>query len=283
MNIETNKGVAMAENNKIICPNAHKNLALVKTEKEMNFKGADIKFLAEYYKCQECGVEVGTVEQTAAAQRSISDAYRRVKGLLTSEEIRENRKQLGLTQKELAKRMNVGVASIKRWEGGLIQSKAMNSALVSAFRGLTIGNNYTGNRVLSIPRIKLVMREFEVLLGEKFIEEGDMLLFDAKYAWYADMLAFREHGKSLTGATYAALPHGPQLNNYKELIELIRDADETKAEPLTQEERRVLVRIAQKFPNKRMIIDAAHREEAWKKKSAGSLMPYLDAFELTEI
>jgi putative zinc finger/helix-turn-helix YgiT family protein len=283
MNIETNKGVTMAENNKIICPNAHKSLALVKTEKEMNFKGVGIKFLVEYYKCQECGVEIGTVEQTAATQRAVSDAYRRVKGLLTSKEIRENRKQLGLTQKELAKRMNVGVASIKRWEGGLIQSKAMNSALVSAFRGLTIGNIYTGNRALSIPRIKLVMTEFEIQLGEGFIEEDDKLLFDAKYAWYADMIAYREFGKSMTGATYAALPHGPQLNNYKELVELIRAADETKAEPLTHEERRILVRIAKKFPNKRMIMDAAHREEAWKKKSAGALMPYSDAFDLTEI
>jgi len=269
--------------NKIVCPNAHENVALIKTEKEMSFKGVNIKFLAEYYKCQECGVEVGTVNQTADTQRAISDAYRKALGLITSEEIREKRKQLGLTQKELAKRMNVGIASIKRWEGGLIQSKAMNSALISAFRGLTIGNNYTGNRALSIPRIKLIMREFEVLLDKNFIEDGDMLLFDAKYAWYADMVAYRELGRSMTGATYAALPHGPQINNYKELVELIRGADETKADPLAQEEKRILVRIAKRFPNNRMIIDAAHREEVWKKKSHGTLMPYSDAFAIKEI
>lgn len=282
MSIKKTKEAKMKEN-KMVCPNAHENVALIKAEKEMSFKGVNIKFLAEYYKCQECGAEVGTVKQTADTQRAISDAYRKAKGLLTGEEIREKRKQLGLTQQELAKRMNVGIASIKRWESGLIQSKAMNSALMGAFRGLTIGNNYTGNRALSIPRIKLIMREFEVLLGEDFIEEGDMLLFDAKYAWYADMLAFREQGRSITGATYAALPHGPQLNNYKELVELIKNADETKAEPLTQEEKRILVRIAKRFPNKQMIIDAAHREEVWKKKSHGALMPYSDAFELKEI
>ena len=178
---------------KIICPNGHDNLMLIKAEKEMLFKGIDIKFFAEHYKCKECGTEVGTVEQTAAIQRAISDAYRKGKGLLTSREIRANRKKLGLTQKALAKRMNVGIASIKRWEGGLIQSKAMNSALVNAFRGITIGNNYTGNRSFSIERVKLIMKEFEVLLDQNFIEEGDMLLFDAKYAWYADMIAFREH------------------------------------------------------------------------------------------
>ncbi len=110
-----------------------------------------------------------------------------------------------------------------------------------------------------------------------------MLLFDAKYAWYADMVAFREHGRSITGSTYAALPYGPQLNNYKDLVELIRDADETKAKPLTTEEKRILVRVVKRFPDKQMIIDAAHREEVWKKKSAGSLIPYSGAFELTEI
>jgi len=269
--------------NKINCPNAHDNLALIKDEKKINFRGVDISFFAEYYKCKECGAEVGTVKQTAAVQKAISDAYRKVKGLLTSEEIRGKRKKLGLTQKELAKRMNVGIASIKRWEGGLIQSKAMNVALVSAFRGQTIGNNYTGNRAFSIQRVKLVMRELEALLGENFIEEGDKMLFDAKYAWYADMIAYRENGRSITGSTYAALPLGPQLNNYRDLIDLIRDADETKAKPLTDEEKRILVRIAKRFPIKRMIIDAAHREEVWKRKSAGSLIPYSDAFELTEI
>ena len=268
---------------KIICPNGHENMTIIKAEKEMMFKGINIKFLAEHYKCQECGTEFGTIEQTAAIQRAISDAYRKAEGLLTSEEIRTNRKKLGLKQNELAKRMNVGIASIKRWEGGFIQSKAMNSALVNVFRGVTIGNNYTGNRAFLIERVKLVMKEFEPLLDQSFIKESDMLLFDAKYAWYADMLAYREYGRSITGATYAALPYGPQLNNYKELIELIRNADETKAEPLTQEEKRILVRIAKKFPSKQKIINAAHREKVWKKKSAGVLMPYSDAFGLTEI
>ncbi len=268
---------------KIICPNGHNKMTLIKAEKEMIFRGVDIKFLAEQYECQECGIKFGTVEQTAAIQRAISDAYRKRKGLLTSEEIRANRRRLGLTQNGLAKKMNVGIASIKRWEGGLIQSKAMNTALVNAFKGITIGNNYTGNRAFSIERVKLVMREFEKLLDQDFIAEGDKLLFDAKCVWYADMVAFREYGRSLTGATYAALPHGPQLNNYRELVGLIRNADETKAEPLTQEEKRILVRIVKKYPSKQKIFDAAHREGVWKKKGPGSLMPYADAFNLTEI
>ena len=40
----------------------------------------------------------------------------------------------------------------------------------------------------------------------------------------------------MTGATHAASPQGPQLNNHGDLIELIRQADETAEEPLAEHE-----------------------------------------------
>ena len=67
--------------------------------------------------CPVCGIEAGTINQTATTQRAISDAYRKAVNLLTGKEIREGRKELELSQEALAKRMNVGIASIKRWEG----------------------------------------------------------------------------------------------------------------------------------------------------------------------
>jgi len=268
---------------KLNCPLGHTQIGVKKVEQEVRFRDVDIKVSAEMHECRECGYEFATVEQTAAMQRAIADAYRHSQGLLTGEQIRAGRKKLGLSQKDLAAKMNVGIASIKRWEGGLIQSKSMNTALNTVFSGDAVGNIMTGNRALSLPRIKLVMKEFEDLLGLPFLEDGDMLLFDGKYSYYADMLAFNDLGKSMTGATYAALPHGPQLNNYKELVDLIRDADETQADPLTQEEKRIIVRIARTFPGKKMAYDATHREEVWKKKKPGDLMPYSDAAYLKEV
>jgi len=265
------------------CPNDHGPMVLKTTEKNMTFRGEDIAFQAESFACGSCGLEVATVEQTAAIQNAIADAYREKTGLFTGAEIRAQREKLKLSQKGLAKQAGVGIASIKRWENGIIQTKSMNSALKAAFQNIKVGNNYTGNRALSIPRIKLVMEEFEEELGYKFLEEGDMMLFDAKYLWYADMVAFHRLGKGLTGATYAALPHGPQLNNYKELIDLIREADESKARPLTPEEKKIIVRVALTFPIKQSIVDAAHREEIWKNKAIGVIIPYSDASKLTEI
>jgi putative zinc finger/helix-turn-helix YgiT family protein len=265
------------------CPNNHGPMLLKKVEKNMIFRDENITFQVESFVCEKCELEVATIEQTAAVQNAISDAYRRKVGLLTGADIREQREKLNLSQKNLAKRAGVGIASIKRWENGIIQTKSMNSALKTAFQNTKIGNIYTGNRVLSIHRIKLVIKEFESELGLKFLEEGDRMLFDAKYLWYADMLSYHKLGKSLTGATYAALPHGPQLNNYKELIDDIRKADESQASPLTPEEKKIIIRIALTFPTKQSIINACHNEEVWKNKTIGTIIPYSDSSKLTQI
>lgn len=265
----------------MICPNGHGKMVIEKLDKSVNFRDVEIAFQTEHNVCPVCGIEAGTTNQTAATQREISDAYRKVVNLLTGKEIREGRKKLKLSQDALAKRMNVGIASIKRWEGGLIQTRAMDRALRLAFQGQIVGDNYTGNQTFSIPRIKLVMRQFESILGRKILKKRDKMLFAAKYLWYADMVAFRESGKSMTGSTYAALPYGPQLNNYRDLIDEIRSADESSAEPLTSEEKRFITRIARTFSQDQMIYDAAHRETIWEKKTPGAIIPYSDSANLT--
>jgi len=263
------------------CPSGHGKMMLRKTKKRMTFRGVNIIVPIEQYQCTVCGVEAATVTQAARIQKKMADAYRKAVNLITGDEIVENRKRLGLTQESLAKRMNVGIASIKRWEGGTIQSKSMDRALRIALGDQSVGDSCTGNRIFSIPRIKLVLKEFESVLGKRLLKKNDKFLFAAKYLWYADMVAHREMGESLTGSTYAALPYGPQLNNYKDLIEDIMKADESKAEPLSREEKRIVTRIALKLPEERMVYDAAHKEIIWKKQPNGAIIPYTDSVELT--
>ncbi len=267
----------------INCPNGHGKMLIKKLDKSMKFRGVDITFQTEHYMCPVCSLEAGSIEQTSATQKAISDAYRKAVKLLTGKEIREGRKRLNLTQDALAKRMTVGIASIKRWEGGLIQSKAMDKALRMALKGQIVGDSYTGNRTFSIPRIKLIMKQFESILNKKLLKKGDRMLFAAKYLWYTDMLSFRDLGKSMTGSTYASLPLGPQLNNYRELIDEIKNADESSAEPLTSEEKRLITRIARTFPKEQMVYDASHREKIWEEKTPGEIIPYSDSTKLTEL
>src|SRR5947209_7127577 len=62
----------------------------------------------EVPRCGKCG----TIALDEEANRRISEAFREQVGLLAPEEIRRQRQVLGLTQKELAARLGVAVATL---------------------------------------------------------------------------------------------------------------------------------------------------------------------------
>lgn len=268
---------------KFICPNDNHEMRLDKKVKTAKFRGVDIKYKTECFVCATCNTEATTVKQASAIQKSISDAYRQKTGLLSGEKIRETRKKMGISQQELADRTKVGIASIKRWEGSQIQTKSMDKALRDALTGKESGNIYTGNKTFSLGRIRLLLNHFERSLDRVVLKEQDRGLYAAKYAWYADMISYRDHGESITGSTYAALPQGPQINNYNELIDAIKHADITPVDPLTAEEVKIVNKVAMTFPKNKDVYDATHREIIWKEKTTGVLIPYSDAIRITEL
>jgi putative zinc finger/helix-turn-helix YgiT family protein len=261
------------------CPNDHGSMRIKTATRELPFRGKQVKFRAQHYVCPVCGIEADDLGLAAENQKALSDAYRATVRLLTGEQLIERRKELGWTQEDLARSANVGIASIKRWETGQIQTRAMDDALRRVLSGeATCADPYTGNRPLSLARIKLVLEAFSRQLGRKLLTSPkDKMLYAAIYLWYADMVAFRETGQSMTGGTYAALPHGPQLNNYSELVPLISEADENQAEPLSEHDLRIITRIARTFPRDQSIYRAVHKEEAYKSRKNGELIPYFDA------
>jgi len=264
------------------CPRGHGDMTLRKFDKNTVFRGVEVSYQSEAYVCPVCGLEAGTIKQAASVQKAIADAFREKKNFLTGKDIRYLRKQKGWTQKALAERLNVGIASIKRWETGLIQSKPMDNALRMHLQGQTPIDTYTGDREFSVERIKRVVSTFERILGKRLLKKTDKLLFAAKYLWYADMVSYRDLGKSMTGATYAALPYGPQLNNYRDLIDEIKAA-EYSAITLSNEELRIIQKICEKFPTERTVYEAAHSETIWKETAIGAVISYNLSSRLTEM
>jgi putative zinc finger/helix-turn-helix YgiT family protein len=64
------------------------------------------------------------------ADEQIAAALREKIGVLSAQQIRMNREQLGLSQRQLAEQLGVAVETISRWETGvLIQSRAMDRYL----------------------------------------------------------------------------------------------------------------------------------------------------------
>ncbi|MDX9785829.1 MAG: DUF4065 domain-containing protein [Desulfobacterales bacterium] len=262
------------------CPNEHGKMVIKAMKKEVTFRDKRIEYDAEHYVCPVCGTEVDDLVLAAENQKRISDAYRKAVNLLTGQEIVIGRKKLKWSQARLAEAMSVGIASVKRWETGQIQTKPMDDTLRRVLSGKPSGNNpYAGNRSLSLQRIKRVLHQFSKTLDRDMLKDdpGDVLLYEAKYIWLADIISFRETGRGMTGATYARLPQGPQLNNYRDLVPMIKAANEDEAEPLTDHEIRIISRIAAAYPTNKSIYDASHNEDAYKTRRDGELMLYTDA------
>jgi putative zinc finger/helix-turn-helix YgiT family protein len=77
-------------------------------------------------RCEKCGELV----LDSAANLQITDSLRQQLGLLTPEQIRQNREVLGLTQRQLASHLGIAEATLSRWEtGGQIQQRALDRLL----------------------------------------------------------------------------------------------------------------------------------------------------------
>ena len=80
--------------------------------------------------CPSCGYK--TIEGSAMPEygRLLADKYRANHRLLTSDEIRRRRRRLGMSQQEFAEHLDVGLASVKRWEMGKIQEPRHNERII---------------------------------------------------------------------------------------------------------------------------------------------------------
>lgn len=84
----------------------------------------------EYSVCQQCGDEVIFTEQIKRNDCVLRDAWRKIDGLLTAQEIVALRNKLGLTQQEAAKVFGGGINAFSKYERSeVIQSIAMDKLM----------------------------------------------------------------------------------------------------------------------------------------------------------
>lgn len=80
--------------------------------------------------CRACGEKVFTEQ----VDEQINNALRAHLHLLTPSQIRDGLKQVGLTQKEAARRLGIAEATLSRWlSGAQIQSRALDNLLRTYF------------------------------------------------------------------------------------------------------------------------------------------------------
>tara|TARA_Y100000296_G_C5023962_1_gene181283 strand:+ start:214 stop:579 length:366 start_codon:yes stop_codon:yes gene_type:complete len=92
-------------------------------------RGEIIKVITSSFVCQNCRATVMNSEQMNRFRRISADQYRLNHKLLTSYDIVNCRKQLGMSQIEFARYLKVGSASIKRWETYFVQDESQNELI----------------------------------------------------------------------------------------------------------------------------------------------------------
>ena len=96
---------------------------VVDAQTTQSFRGDQLKVITPVTVCRDCGFQFLGKGQLDELRRRTADVYRKKHRLLTSMDIVLRRNALRETQEQFAKRLNVGVASVKRWETWLVQDK----------------------------------------------------------------------------------------------------------------------------------------------------------------
>lgn len=117
--------------NKLYCMNCgfienYKNINKIKTY-EIN--GEKITCEVNVKICMVCGEELSGEKTIDEELKIFREEYKRCHNLLTSEEIKEIRKKLGMTQKEFANYLGFGEKTITRYELGQIQEVANDNLM----------------------------------------------------------------------------------------------------------------------------------------------------------
>lgn len=104
---------------------------IINGEGKFNYKGEEVIISDyEYLHCNTCEEEVVETKSAKRAERIFRDHQRKIDGLLTSDEIKEIRKNRGLTQEELAEIIGGGKKAFARYENGTVtQSRPTDSLL----------------------------------------------------------------------------------------------------------------------------------------------------------
>lgn len=108
-----------------LCPRcAEGRVYLVRKNAEYTDEGDTVSYVDEFMHCDVCGESFRTTEQSMARSRTLTDALRKYRGLLTADEIEEARDQYGLSLSAFEKALGVGKNTVGRWERGVVPPTA---------------------------------------------------------------------------------------------------------------------------------------------------------------
>ncbi len=102
---------------------------IIKAKEECLFKGVLVEYTAEYYYCENADETYADEEQISTNDIAMKDAYRKMLGLLSSDQILEIRTRYGISQSDLCIILGWGQKTVTRYESHQVQDKAHDTIL----------------------------------------------------------------------------------------------------------------------------------------------------------
>lgn len=113
------------------CPNEQDLVPGYIVDGEIEHTVAGIKVIAPSFHlvCKKCGAWLSSNEIERENDIYIYDAYKKKVGLLTASEIKEIRAKRGMSQRQLAKFLDIGEKDITRYENGSVQTRSIDNMI----------------------------------------------------------------------------------------------------------------------------------------------------------
>lgn len=272
-----------------------------KLRMSVDIKDDKVDVVSDSFVCSRCGADLMDAKQMNELRKKTADAYREKHGLLTSEEIVSFRKHLKMSQAEFAIYLNVGEASIKRWETYFIQDVSQDehmrlkcdeafaekNALQTYWKFLKT-DIYTGHTAFNLDIFKNVIAYL--------LQFSTSPLYLNKILFYLDFLHFKSFNKSFTGSRFIPLDYGPCPDQFQLLFSYLEKsgfikkkgkhgfAPSRKADIalFDDREKETLEKIAAvlKAKGEKYFYDISHKERGFKETEFGRPISYAFAKDL---
>ena len=128
---------------------------------------------AQYDRCSECGEIYLAPGQMNEVLKRASDLIRLEEGLLSSDEIKVIRRQLGVTQTQLEQLIGAGPKTVVRWEKGTVFQNGATDTLLRVLRDVPEAASYLlrergveRNVIPLIPAARRVSYRYPVTRGD---------------------------------------------------------------------------------------------------------------------
>ncbi|WNJ16510.1 type II toxin-antitoxin system antitoxin SocA domain-containing protein [Pontibacter sp. G13] len=313
-----------------------------------SFRKESFEVVEHFYQSEESGETFSTEEQDELALQQVYNLFRERHHIPFPAEIRRIREQYGLSASKMSEVLDFGINSYRNYEQGEIPSLA-NAKLIrlardphnfrrfveekeaifskNAFRKAMdkLASLTQENRLDSVVsylwNFHLEANSFTGFVKPSFDKVANFVLYFAKQIqprktrlnklmFYADFLHYKQHGFSISGCNYRAIPFGPVPSHFRELFGMleaegyvqieeeifehggvgerfIADKQEFDETIFSASELVAMKQVAEKFAQTKTaeIIDISHEEDGWKDNHAArELINYQSyAFELKGI